>query len=109
MSPASVGLRVLPVRQRALAASSQAEDFGGLFIGFSFFLITAALILLALLFHFAMEKRAVEVGTLLAARLASNAGAPLRYLDGRRDHSARGRTGPESLAASSTREDIWLA
>ena len=66
LSPASVGLSVLPVRQQALAASSQAEDFGGLFIGFSFFLITAALILLALLFHFAMEKRAVEVGTLLA-------------------------------------------
>jgi ABC-type lipoprotein release transport system permease subunit len=66
LSPASVGLKVLAVHQQALAASSQAEDFGGLFIGFSFFLITAALILLALLFHFAMEKRAVEVGTLLA-------------------------------------------
>ena len=47
---------VLPVREQALAASSQAGDFGGLFIGFSFFfLIVAALILLALLFHFAME------------------------------------------------------
>ncbi|HEY3854338.1 MAG TPA: ABC transporter permease [Verrucomicrobiae bacterium] len=66
LTPASVGLTVLPVREQALAASSQAEDFGGLFIGFSFFLIVAALILLALLFHFAMERRAVEVGTLLA-------------------------------------------
>jgi ABC-type lipoprotein release transport system permease subunit len=66
LTPGSVGMRVLPVRGQALAASSQAEDFGGLFIGFSFFLIVAALILLALLFHFAMEQRAVEVGTLLA-------------------------------------------
>jgi ABC-type lipoprotein release transport system permease subunit len=66
LTPGSVGMNVLAVRQQALAASSQAEDFGGLFIGFSFFLIVAALILLALLFHFAMERRAVEVGTLLA-------------------------------------------
>ena len=66
LTPGSVGMSVLPVRQQALAASSQAEDFGGLFLGFSFFLIVAALILLALLFHFALEKRAVEVGILLA-------------------------------------------
>ncbi len=66
LSPGLVGMSVLPVRQQALAASSQAEDFGGLFLGFSFFLIVAALILLGLLFHFALEKRAVEVGTLLA-------------------------------------------
>ncbi len=66
LTPRSVGMNILPVREQALAASSQAEDFGGLFIGFSFFLIVAALILLALLFHFALEKRAVEVGILLA-------------------------------------------
>jgi putative ABC transport system permease protein len=66
LNPGLVGMNVLSVRRQALAASSQAEDFGGLFLGFSFFLIVAALILLALLFHFAMEKRAVEVGILLA-------------------------------------------
>ena len=37
-----------------------------MFIGFSFFLVVAALILLALLFHFSLEKRAPEVGLLLA-------------------------------------------
>src|SRR6185437_6605124 len=41
-------------------------DFGGLFIGFSFFLIIAALILMALLFQFGLEQRATETGTLLA-------------------------------------------
>ena len=66
LDPAAVGLVFQPLRERALAASSQAEDFGGLFIGFSFFLIVAALILLALLFQFGMEKRAAEIGVLLA-------------------------------------------
>lgn len=66
LDPSSLGLAFQPLRERALAASGQAEDFGGLFIGFSFFLIVAALILLALLFQFGLEKRATEIGTLLA-------------------------------------------
>jgi hypothetical protein len=41
-------------------------DFGQLFLGFSFFLIVAALVLMALLFQFSIEQRAAEVGTLLA-------------------------------------------
>jgi len=66
LDPASIGLTFTSVREQALAASSQSEDFGGLFIGFSFFLVVAALILLALLFHFGLERRATEVGVLLA-------------------------------------------
>ncbi|HZV33287.1 MAG TPA: ABC transporter permease [Verrucomicrobiae bacterium] len=66
LNPASVGLHFEPVRQQALAASSQAVDFGGLFIGFSFFLIVAALLLMGLLFQFGLEQRATEIGTLLA-------------------------------------------
>ena len=66
LDPAELGLKTVSVREQALAASSQAEDFGGLFIGFSFFLVVAALILLALLFHFGLERRATEVGLLLA-------------------------------------------
>ena len=66
LDPASLGLTLTPLREQALAGSAQSEDFGGLFLGFSFFLIVAALILLALLFHFGLEKRATEVGTLLA-------------------------------------------
>lgn len=66
ISPASVGLSFQPVREQALAASSQAVDFGGLFIGFSFFLIVAALLLMGLLFQFGLERRATEIGTLLA-------------------------------------------
>ncbi len=66
IDPASLGLRFQPVRAQALAASSQSQDFGGLFLGFSFFLIIAALILMALLFQFGLEQRLKEIGTLLA-------------------------------------------
>ena len=66
LHPEELGLRFQPVREQALAAANQSQDFGGLFIGFSFFLIVAALILMALLFQFGVEQRLVEVGTLLA-------------------------------------------
>src|SRR3989442_2771512 len=66
ITPAAVGLFLAPVREQALAASSQAMDFGTLFVGFSAFLIVAALLLTALLFAFGVEQRAEEVGTLLA-------------------------------------------
>ena len=51
-------------------ASEGATDFSGLFIGFSFFLIAAALMLMALLFQFGIEQRAPEIGTLLALGFA---------------------------------------
>jgi putative ABC transport system permease protein len=35
-------------------------------LGFSFFLIIAALLLMAMLFQFGLEQRASEIGTLLA-------------------------------------------
>ena len=66
LKPWEVGLRFEPAREQALQAASQSQDFGGLFIGFSFFLIAAALILVGLLFLFGVEQRAGEVGTLLA-------------------------------------------
>ena len=66
LDPASFGLQFHPVREQALAASSQSTPFGQLFLGFSFFLIVAALLLMALLFQFGLEERAAETGTLLA-------------------------------------------
>ena len=66
LDPARLGLVFQPLRAQALAASSEAEDFGQLFLGFSFFLILAALILMGLLFQFELEQRTAEVGTLLA-------------------------------------------
>ncbi|MCK5557439.1 MAG: ABC transporter permease, partial [Candidatus Hydrogenedentes bacterium] len=66
IDPGKVGIRFLPVRDQALEAVSQAMDFGGLFLGMSFFLIIAALILTGLLFVFTLQQRAPEFGTLLA-------------------------------------------
>jgi putative ABC transport system permease protein len=66
LDPAALGFVLQPVREQALLASSSGQDFGGLFIGFSFFLIAAAMILVAMLFQFSVEQRSTEVGTLLA-------------------------------------------
>jgi ABC-type lipoprotein release transport system permease subunit len=66
LNPESVGLRFEPARVQALTAAAQSQDLGGLFLGFSFFLVVAALLLMALLFQFGLEQRATEVGTMLA-------------------------------------------
>ena len=63
---AQLGLRVDAVRTRALAASEGATAFGGLFLGFSFFLIVAAAMLITLLYRLGVEQRAGEIGLLLA-------------------------------------------
>jgi ABC-type lipoprotein release transport system permease subunit len=64
--PESVGLFFQDLRGPALAAAAPATDFGALYLGLSFFLIVAALLLTTLLFVFGIEQRAGEVGTLLA-------------------------------------------
>lgn len=66
LEPAALGLFLRDVRTPALQASEQGYDFGQLFIGFSLFLIAAALLLTALMFAFGVERRTPEVGTLLA-------------------------------------------
>jgi len=66
LKPEALGLRFEPVREQAVRAAQESQDFGGLFLGFSFFLIAAALLLMALLFQLGLEQRAPEIGTLLA-------------------------------------------
>ncbi|MFC1677153.1 FtsX-like permease family protein [Planctomycetota bacterium] len=60
------GLYFQPVRNRSVKASGEGTDFGQLFVGFSMFIIAAALILVGLLFIFGVEKRSSELGMLLA-------------------------------------------
>ncbi len=62
----SLGLRLIQLRQDALAAARPPNDFGGLLAGFSFFLIVAALTLSALLFVFNLTQRCREFGMLRA-------------------------------------------
>ena len=66
LDPASAGLTFDPVRERLLSASRGGTDFGGLFLGFSLFLISAALMLVGLLFRLTLDRRAKEIGLLLA-------------------------------------------
>ena len=82
ITPAQLGFNFLPVREQALAASAGAQDFGGLFIGFSFFLIAAALLLMLLLFRFALEQRGAEIGALLALGFQPRHVARLLLLEG---------------------------
>lgn len=66
LDPTSLGLAFRDVRTPALAASSPATDFGGLFLGLSFFLLIAAFLLVALLLSLGVLQRSRELGTLLA-------------------------------------------
>jgi putative ABC transport system permease protein len=66
LNPAEIGLFFQPVRQQALAAANPTSDFGGLFLGLSFFLIISAVLLTGLLFVFNVEQRSRQTGTLLA-------------------------------------------
>ena len=61
-----------PVRDQGLRAAAGATDFSMLFIGFSMFIIAAALLLVILLFRLGVEQRVRELGLLLAL------GFPLR-------------------------------
>ena len=66
LDPAAHGLAFRRVKQEALAASSGATDFSGLFIGFSMFLIASAAMLVTLLFRLGVERRSREIGLLLS-------------------------------------------
>jgi len=66
LDPAQMNLAFQPVREQGLKAASGATDFGGLFIGFSFFLILSSVMLVGLLFRLAVEQRKKEIGLLLA-------------------------------------------
>ena len=67
LDPRSSGLAFDGVRARLLTASRGGTDFGGLFLGFSLFLIVSSLVLVGLLFRLALDRRGAEVGLLLAA------------------------------------------
>ena len=66
VGPQAAGIIVRDIRGEAKKAAAQGIDFGMLFLSMSFFIITAALILTALLHAFHMEKRRQEMGIMLA-------------------------------------------
>ena len=66
LAPDQLGLQFQPVKEQGLRAAAGATDFGQLFFGFSLFLIVSAAMLVALLFQLGVERRAKEIGILLA-------------------------------------------
>jgi len=61
-----IGFRFRAIKHDGLQAASGTTPFGLLFLGFSFFVIVAALILVGLLFRLSVDLRLREIGTLLA-------------------------------------------
>src|SRR5262249_22071693 len=66
LDPKAGGFVFDDVRARFAEASKGGQDFGGLFLGFSFFLIVSALLLVGLLTRLNLERRAGEIGLLVA-------------------------------------------
>jgi ABC-type lipoprotein release transport system permease subunit len=66
LHPEQGGLVFDEVRQRSLEAAAGGTDFGALFLSFSAFLILAALLLVGLLSRLNLDRRAAEIGLLLA-------------------------------------------
>ncbi len=64
--PAASGLVFLPVYATGKAAAEHATDFGGLFLGLSFFIILAGLLLMGMLFSMQISGRTYEIRTLSA-------------------------------------------
>ncbi|MFM8580374.1 MAG: FtsX-like permease family protein, partial [Planctomycetaceae bacterium] len=71
LDPERFGLQFQPVKAEGLQAASGTTDFGGLFLGFSLFLILAAAILISLLFRLGLDSRGRQVGVLLATGLGT--------------------------------------
>lgn len=79
---AALGFEFLPVKQRGLAASAGTTPFDVLFLFLSLFVIVAALMLVALQFRLGVERRAREIGTLLAVGLRRPLAARLFAIEG---------------------------
>ncbi|WP_430972052.1 FtsX-like permease family protein [Sunxiuqinia rutila] len=69
--PQDVGFQVKDARSSGLQAANQGTDFGGLFIGLSFFVLFAALLLAYLMFQLYLKFRRAEIGTLHALGFSS--------------------------------------
>jgi len=64
--PAAMGFAFQPVKRQGLEAARGTTDFNVLFLALSFFVIAAAVMLVALLFRLGIEQRAGELGILTA-------------------------------------------
>jgi ABC-type antimicrobial peptide transport system permease subunit len=66
LRPANILYNWQPIRLQHLAAAEGTTPFNVLFLAFSFFIIVSSLMLVLLLFKLGVERRAAEIGILLA-------------------------------------------
>lgn len=77
-----LGMAFAPVKAIGLQAAAGTNDFGGLFIGFSLFLIVSAAALVRLLFKLGIERRASEIGLLQAMGFSPRQVSRLLFCEG---------------------------
>lgn len=82
LKPEDFGLVFEDVRTRALDASQRGTDFGGLFLGFSCFLIAGSLMLVSLMWKLNLDQRASEIGLLFASGFRVNTVRRLLLMEG---------------------------
>ena len=82
LKPARFGLVFRNVKQDGLRASADSVDFSQLFLGLSFFVILASLLLTGLLFVFHVEGRSREAGLLLALGFTPSTVGHMRLVEG---------------------------
>jgi len=66
LEPARLGFAFQPVKLQGLEASAGTTPFNVLFLAFSFFIIAAAVMLVALMFRLGIDQRAAQLGILVA-------------------------------------------
>jgi ABC-type antimicrobial peptide transport system permease subunit len=82
LDPAALGLSFLPVKELGLAAATGTTPFDWLFLGFSFFLMASAIMLIAILFQLGVEQRTRELGALAAVGVGRKRIATLLSCEG---------------------------
>lgn len=82
LDPAVMGLAFQPLRARQLEAASGSTNFAILFVAFSFFLIVAAALLVAMLFRLNIEQRARQLGVMSAVGFGPRSLRGLALLEG---------------------------
>ena len=74
LTPDKTRMEFQPVKYVGVSAAVGSNDFSQLFLGFSFFLILAAALLVGLVFRLGIERRGTSIGLLCRARLHAAAG-----------------------------------
>jgi len=82
LNPDDAGLAFRPVRRQAEEAAKGSTDFAGLFLGMSMFLVFSGAGLAGMLMRLAVERRAAEMGILLASGFRGRAAARLVLWEG---------------------------